>query len=77
MIHGKEELRRALETRHAPHLVVAKQSSLAELRGILSDEALETPVAFEEVAPWERSLPWQSERRPKKLIALRNASHEP
>ena len=77
VIRDKEELRRALEGVGAPRLLVTKRSSLAELRGILPDETLETPVASEEVAPWEQPLPWQSARKTKKLVALRTGLNEP
>jgi 4-amino-4-deoxy-L-arabinose transferase-like glycosyltransferase len=73
----KDSLRRALEGARPPRLVVTTQNSLAELRGILPDEALASPVAEEEVAPWEQRLPWQEARRTKKLVALRSTSGQP
>ena len=73
----KDSLRRALEGARPPRLVVTTQDSLVELRGILVDEALASPVAEEEAAPWEQALSWQKARRTKKLVALRIASREP
>jgi len=66
-----------LEGARPPRLVVTTQDSLVELRGILVDEALASPVAEEEAAPWEQALSWQKARRTKKLVALRIASREP
>ncbi|HME74061.1 MAG TPA: glycosyltransferase family 39 protein [Myxococcota bacterium] len=77
VIRGKEALRRVLEAANPPRLVVTTQSALAELQGVLPDDALQTPVAAEEVAPWGQPLPWQKGRTTKKLVALRSASQEP
>jgi len=73
----KDSLRKALGGPQPPRLVVTTQSSLVDLRGILPDQALASPVAEEAVAPWEQPLPWQKERRPKNLVALRSAPEEP
>jgi len=76
VVRGKEALQRVLEGDSVPRLIVTTQSSLAELRGVLPDDALQAPVAAEEVTPWEEALPWQKGRRTKKLVALRCASLE-
>jgi 4-amino-4-deoxy-L-arabinose transferase-like glycosyltransferase len=77
VIRGKEALQSVLEGAHAPRLIVTTEGRLSELRGVLPDDALESPAAAEETAPWEQALSWQKGRRTKKLVALRSASQEP
>jgi len=77
VIRGRDALRSVLESASAPRLVVTTQSSLAELRGILPEDELHTPVAAEQAAPWEDTLPWQTGRKTKRLVALRSALPQP
>ncbi len=77
VIRGKDALRRVLGGGSPPLLVVTTQGSIADLRGILPDDALQMPVAAEEVAPWEQSPPWWKGRKAKKLVVLRSALQEP
>jgi len=77
VIRGKEALRSTLGGASAPRLVVTTQGSLAELRGVLPEDELHTPVLAEGAAPWEDTLPWQRGRKTKKLVALSSASPKP
>jgi 4-amino-4-deoxy-L-arabinose transferase-like glycosyltransferase len=77
VIRGKDALRSVLQGASAPRLIVTTRSSLAELQGVLPEDELHTPVAAEEAAPWEDTLPWQTGRKAKRLVALRNALPNP